>query len=281
MPAAPLAHDHSGMTTVEVPQAAPGRPARPPSHSRLFLPALAVLAVLCVGTLVYILGDYVPPVAEDSRVPVIATWHFALLVGHIATGTVALTVGTVQFVPWIRRTHPRVHRTIGRIYFFGGVFPSSILGLPIALLSSSGPAARSGLFLMAVMWLVTAVQGYRAVRQRRYADHRRWMIRNFVLTLSALTLRAWLGLLIFVLLPGLETTYGDDFDLLFRDAYTTATWLAWVPSLLLVEWYLSRRPGLSGARPGRRRGASGPGVAHLQGRADHEKQDDSRTAEQR
>lgn len=253
MPGTPLAPDHSGMTTVEVPQAAPGRPAGTPSHSRLFVPALAVLAVLCVGTLVYMLGEYVPPVAEDSRVPVVATWHFALLVGHIATGTVALIVGTAQFVPWIRRKHPRVHRVIGRIYLFGGVFPSAVLGLPVALLSSSGPAARAGLFLMAVMWLVTAVQAYRAVRQRRYGDHREWMIRNFVLTLSALTLRAWLGLLIFVLLPSLETTYGDDFDLLFRDAYTSATWLAWVPSLLLVEWYLRRRPS-SGLRTRSRSG---------------------------
>ena len=52
------------------------------------------------------------------------------------------------------------------------------------------------------------------------------MLRSFALTFAAVTLRIWL--------PLLERAVGLDFDI----AYPAAAWLAWVPSLLLVEWFL-------------------------------------------
>ncbi|MFC4950540.1 DUF2306 domain-containing protein [Pseudonocardia sp. GCM10023141] len=226
------------------PTPAPPTPAPAPrrSGSRILGPWLVVLGLVCAATTVYLLSGYVPPDPDRSRVPVTGTAHFALLLVHIGTGSVALLLGPLQFVPWLRRRHPAVHRRIGRTYLALGVVPSAIVGVPVALLSAYGPVPRAAFALLSLTWLVTAVAGYRAARQRRFDAHREWMIRNVVLTLSAVTFRSWLGLLIVTTLPQLRDTYDGDFETLFRDVYGAAAWLSWVPSLLVAECLLRWRP---------------------------------------
>lgn len=216
-------------------------PPAPRVRSRIFRYWLVVAGLICAATTVYLLSSYLPPDPDETRVPVTGTLHFALLLVHIGTGSIALLLGTLQFVPWIRRRHPRVHRNIGRVYLAAGVVPSSITGVPVALMSAYGPVTSAAFTMLAVSWLITGIAGYRAVRQGRYAAHREWMLRNFALTLSAITFRSWLGVLIMAFLPRLEGTYGGDFDALFRDAYGTGAWLSWVPSLLVAEAYLRLR----------------------------------------
>jgi len=59
----------------------------------------------------------------------------------------------------------------------------------IRSLVSPCSATRTGRALLNVLWIWTGVMGYRAARRRRYAEHRRWMIRNFALTLGAIASR--------------------------------------------------------------------------------------------
>lgn len=215
----------------------------PRARSSLFRVWLVLAGLVCAATTVYLLSSYVPPDPDETRVPVTGGPHFALLLVHIGTGSVALLLATWQFVPWIRRRHPRVHRMIGRVYLAAGVLPAAVTGVPVALLSAYGPVTSAAFTMLAVSWLITGVAGYRAVRQGRYAAHREWMIRNVALTLSAITFRSWLGLLILAFLPQLDGPYGGDFEVLFRDVYGTAAWLSWVPSLLVAEcWLRLRRP---------------------------------------
>ena len=56
------------------------------------------------------------------------------------------------------------------------------------------------------------------------------MMRNYALTFAAVTLRMELGLI---------GALGYEFEV----AYPVVAWLAWVPNLVLVEWWLlARRP---------------------------------------
>ena len=55
------------------------------------------------------------------------------------------------------------------------------------------------------------------------------MIRNFALTLAAVTLRNYMPLMLLAFGPS------------FRQSYVTVSWLCWVPNLLVAEW-LVRRP---------------------------------------
>ncbi len=52
------------------------------------------------------------------------------------------------------------------------------------------------------------------------------MLRNFALTFAAVTLRIYLNVF---------AAIGVDFS----ESYPVVAWLAWVPNLILIEWYLA------------------------------------------
>ncbi len=212
-----------------------------PARSRRWHVGLILLGLLCFGMLAYRLPSYLPPTPSTSGVDPRNGLHFGLLVAHIFTASVAIGVGSLQFWPGIRRRYPTVHRWLGRAYFFLGVFPSALLAVPVALLSRFGLAQRAGLLVLAVLWFGTGVAGYRAIRQRRYADHRRWMVRNFALTTSAAVARLWQPVLILIAVPQLPDMYHGDATAMIADVVGTASWLAWVGNLLIAEAWL-RRP---------------------------------------
>lgn len=225
-------------------------PLRRPNRRRV-----AVVTVLSLAIVGYAVWPYLAFDPEMVRVGLRAgvPWHLPILLAHIFGGTVALVTGPLQFVRRIRRV-PRLHRYLGRAYLFAGVFPASLAGIVVAWLSTAGPVAWVGFTIGDVAWFVTALVAYRNARARRYRDHARWMIRGFALTFSAVTFRAWLGLMILVQLPWLGSLYGGEFDALFHTAYITAACLGFIPNLLAVEIYLrrraSRRPTVpAGGRP--------------------------------
>ncbi|GAA4208087.1 DUF2306 domain-containing protein [Actinocatenispora rupis] len=199
----------------------------------------------------YMLSAYLPPDIATSRVPMHGDQvHFWLLVAHIGTATVATVTGFVQFWPWLRNRYPKVHRWTGRAYFFAGVFPSMILAVPVATMSEFGAANIAGLYALDAMWIVTAVAGYRAARTRRYADHRRWMVRNFAVTLASLASRPWqlvVSLIIFGPLAG--PMYHGDTQTMIHDAASASVWLALFANVVIAEVYVQRRLGVPKRRP--------------------------------
>ena len=197
---------------------------------------VVVLSLVVVG---YVLISYGPLDPSASRVglrPGLG-WHFPLLLTHIFAGAVALTLGPLQLLRRLRRRR-LVHRYLGRVYLFAGVFPASVAGIGLAMLTTAGPVAAAGLAVGDVLWFGTAVLGYRTARAQRYRDHERWMLRNLALTFAAVTFRGWLGLFIALQLPWLGSVYGGDFGRLFHTAYDIAAWGAFIPNVAVVSLYL-------------------------------------------
>jgi hypothetical protein len=89
--------------------------------------------------------------------------------------------------------------------------------------------AGAGFAALALTWLTTTGLAIYEVLAGRIVSHRRWMIRSFALTLSAVTLRIYLPL-------------SDVFSVEFPIAYRTIAWACWLPNLLFAELYLWRRP---------------------------------------
>lgn len=168
-------------------------------------------------------GDYVdkPPFVQTA------------LYAHIAGGAVALALGALQFWKGLRARAPRVHRWTGRVYL-AGVAVSGLAGLVIAPTSSAGYVGFFGFTALAVLWLITGWRAYRAIRLGEVRSHQAWMIRNYALTYSAVTLRIWLPLLVFAPLLFGQT---PDFD----NAYAAVPFLAWLPNLVFAEWLIRRR----------------------------------------
>ena len=188
--------------------------------------------------------------------------HHMWMLLHIAGGTVAITVGLFQFVGSLRDAYPGVHRAMGYLYlsavFLAGcasllltpdtpVFAAggltdltpidlSMLGLSPSFLGYSAASKFSpnqfflvmvGFGTLALVWLLTAALAFARARQRRFDEHRAWMMRSYSLTFAAATVRlAGLPLLV-----------------LTRDpivAITCAFW-SWTLNLVVAEWVIRRR----------------------------------------
>ncbi|MFD2081081.1 Predicted membrane protein [Actinopolymorpha cephalotaxi] len=222
-------------------QAHPPRGKRRPRTRRQTV-GVVVLLLAAAGFLAYSLPPYLGLDPSRARLPVPAGFpaYYPLLVTHIFCGSVALVTGCLQLWPWLRRRHPAVHRWSGRAYFFGGVLPAGVAILGVAPLSFTGVVGQVSNTMLAVLWLPFTIAGYRAARQRRYADHRRWMVRSFALTTSIVLNRVWLVVWIMVLMPRLSTQYGGDMDALVLDAGLVSGWMSWTVNLLVAEWWLQR-----------------------------------------
>ena len=151
---------------------------------------------------------------------------------HIFGSAVALALGPLQFSERLRRRRPALHVWSGRLYLTLGVLIGGVSGLYMATRAYGGIVSHLGFGILALLWLFTGYRAYAAVRAREIDVHRRWMIRNFALTLAAVTLRIYLPL---------SMAAGFDFDI----AYPAISWLCWVPNLALAQWLVSERRALA------------------------------------
>lgn len=155
---------------------------------------------------------------------------------HVISGGLSLLLGSFQFWRWLREKHRNIHRWIGRLYLFAGIFPASISGIIIAQDSVAGLTGRIGFSALGILWFLTGFLALRAVLNKDIESHQQWMKRNFALTFAAVTLRLWIPILIIAQVP-----FGISEADAFAQAYQTVPWLCWVPNLLFVEYLIQRR----------------------------------------
>ncbi|MDH6124885.1 DUF2306 domain-containing protein [Kitasatospora sp. GP82] len=194
-------------------------------------PWVAALAVLVVFNLLYAFPRYLTGGPRQARIPLDPAFpaHYAVLVGHVVFGNISLVTVFLQILPWIRRHYPAVHRMSGRVYIFAGALPGALLAL-VLVPYSTAPTGKLGLAVMGVLWLTTTVLGFRAVRRRRFVDHRRWMIYSFALALGTSWGRVVAELMPHI--PGLRIGIMTFLDL--------ANWAGWVLNLVIAHWWIER-----------------------------------------
>jgi hypothetical protein len=160
---------------------------------------------------------------------------------HIGGAMVALAVGPFLFLPRLRRARARVHRTLGFTYLTAATV-GGLGGLGLAPTAYTGAVASLGFAAMGVCWLASTWIGFVLILRGRIADHRRWMIRSFSLVLGGVTLRLILGT--YSVLEGSVHTW-----LPFPTAYAAASWLCWVPNLLIALRITRSRPSSADRLP--------------------------------
>lgn len=192
---------------------------------------MTYLALLtAVGSYNYVYGDPAAfgPYFHDKYVA-----HLTVVRAHAVGAVLALAIGPFQFWPWLRRRARRLHRAAG-IAYLSGVAVAAPTGLAMGAMAYGGPLAQLGFSVMAIFWLGSGVEAYRAALGRRFADHERHMVRNYALTFGAVLVRLYLAL---------AMRAGFSFELV----YPWISWLSWVPTLMIAEWLFIRRG--TGARP--------------------------------
>lgn len=146
-------------------------------------------------------------------------WNIAFY-GHIFLGGLALLIGWLQFNQKLRLKKAQVHRTIGKIYIIS-VLISGICSLFIALYATGGIVSILGFFSLGLIWLISTILGYKAIKKGNIEAHQRCMIFSYAACFSAVTLRVWL--------PLLTMAMGE-----FESAYKIVAWLCWVPNIIVA-----------------------------------------------
>jgi uncharacterized membrane protein len=146
---------------------------------------------------------------------------------HMVGGAIALAAGALQLNSNLRTKHLNFHRVLGRIYVLSVLF-SGCAGLYLATNSIGGIVAHFGFGSLAVLWLFTVSMAFFQIKQGNVSAHRYWMIINYSLTCSAITLRLYLP------------TFPWLFNVDFVTSYTAISWAAWLPNLLVAQLYLMK-----------------------------------------
>lgn len=142
---------------------------------------------------------------------------------HVYTAVFVLPAGFTQFSVNIRRKLPVLHRYTGWLYAAVVVLLAGPSGLYMGIFANGGLISQISFVLLAALWIwFTAVAVLKAV-QGDYKTHREFLIRSFALTLSAITLRAWKYLLVFLFEPRP------------MDVYQIVAWLGWIPNIIIAE----------------------------------------------
>jgi uncharacterized membrane protein len=202
---------------------------------------LSLFAVAAAVSLVFVWGIFRFYDPSSARLSLAAhPWFFPVLLVHILGASVALATCAFQIWPWLRRRHPRVHRNMGRIYVLAGVYPAGIAALVLLALWPEYPINEFSDVLTVLLWLSITTVAFVLARQRRFADHRRWMLRSFALTASftvTLVLVLPIGL---VLQRELYSQFAGSKAMMDHVGSGVNVWLSWILPLLAVEWWLER-----------------------------------------
>lgn len=188
--------------------------------------SVAVLLATLVGLLALLQYAFYDP-STDLRPTVNFAKHPTAIVLHAVGASFAPLIGLLQWSTRLRRGWPQLHRWLGRVYLLGGVAIGGTAALWLSFFAYGGPLVRSGMSVVAVLWLVTSGLAYVAILRGEVSVHRAWMMRSVALALGAVTLRIYLPLLSLADVP-------------FLYAYRIAAWGSWIPNLAIAEFLLWR-----------------------------------------
>ena len=209
-----------------------------PIHLGRILAFLAIALILKVTvSVVSNYHNYFPPNfgseflrGREPYFPGVYGWAFTT---HIISGPVSLILGLILIVERSRARFPRWHRNLGRLQVVCVLLLVTPSGLYMARYAAAGPIAAVGLAALAMATAICVSLGARSAVMRRFADHRRWMWRCYLLLCSAVVLRLIGGL---ATVTGMTAPWVDPL----------ATWMCWLVPIAAFEFreWTMRRPGL-------------------------------------
>lgn len=155
-------------------------------------------------------------------------WRIAFFI-HVYASMWVLLAGFSQFSKALLRNRPRLHRALGYSYVINVLLITGPAGLLMGFYANGGISSRIAFVSLALLWIFFTAMALVKARQKDFTAHRRYMIRSYALTLSALTLRAW------------KYAITNTAELPPMDVYRVVAWLGWVVNLVVAEWIIRTR----------------------------------------
>jgi hypothetical protein len=151
---------------------------------------------------------------------------------HILSGPVSLILGLILIAERSQAYFPRWHRDLGRVQAVCVLLLVAPSGLWMAFHAATGPIAAAGLAALAIATAACISLGVNAAVTSRFAEHRRWMWRSYLLLCSAVVLRLIGGLAI---VTGATAPWVDPL----------MNWISWLAPLAAFEVTERMRRGKS------------------------------------
>ena len=120
------------------------------------------------------------------------------------------------------------HRNIGKLYILLILFLAAPSGIYMGFFANGGLFSKISFVILGFLWWFSTFKAYQLARQKRFKEHKQWMWRSFAFTLSAITLRMWKVIIVYLFHPNP------------MDVYQIIAWLGWIPNILLIEYLITK-----------------------------------------
>jgi hypothetical protein len=162
---------------------------------------------------------------EVNEIPYYLTFFYI----HVYSAIFALIAGFTQFNKFILNRFTAIHKIIGKLYVYVVLFLAAPSGLVIGFYANGGLISKIAFILLSTLWFFFTLQGIISIKNNNSSDHRSFMLRSFALTFSAITLRVWKVILVYLFQPAP------------MDVYQIISWLGWTLNLLVIEIYIYKK----------------------------------------
>jgi uncharacterized membrane protein len=152
-------------------------------------------------------------------------WRPAFYI-HIFGGMLAIVLGPLNFIKYIRRKNLNLHRVLGKTYAGAILFIAAPTGLYMAFYANGGILSSIGFILMSILWFYTTFMAVNTIRKKQVNEHVKWMVRSYAMTFAAVTLRLWVPFLSLV-------AEMDHLKVIIITA-----WISWLFNLMAAEFIL-------------------------------------------
>lgn len=183
---------------------------------------------LIILSLPYIDGEsHVDFLRTKQLIYHIKVWRYSFYI-HVFTSPLVIVAGLFQFNRWILANWPKVHRISGYVYTLVVLFITGPAAFVMSLWANGSYPSQVSFTALTILWILFTYLGYRQIKKGNVRAHLIWNMRSFALTLSAITLRAYVYLF---------NAYGPEMGQV--ETYILVSYLSWIPNLLIVELLIS------------------------------------------
>ena len=152
--------------------------------------------------------------------------YLAIFYIHVYSSIFTLIAGFTQFSKRILKNNKRLHRVIGKLYFYVVLFLAAPSGFFIGFYANGGLYSKISFVVLSILWFSFTLIGFLKVKNLNFSEHKYFMMRSFALAFSAITLRLWKVIIVYLFQPAP------------MDVYQIIAWLGWLPNLLAIEYYI-------------------------------------------
>ncbi len=142
---------------------------------------------------------------------------------HVYTSIFLVAIGWMQFSNSIRKKFATLHRQIGKFYILIILLFSGPSGLIMSYYANGGIISKTAFIILSILWMLFTYLSFYYANKIDFKNHQKFAIRSFALTLSAISLRLFKYIIVFLFQP------------LPMDTYRIVSWLGWTFNLLLAE----------------------------------------------